>query len=451
MPCLYGISNFSCSPVLSLYRNKSISFSSSVMLSLLLYNIGHLATPQSQQGTTVHRNKAHRLSGASMGKIHTDNNVAILIENGIITRIGDSASLEREIRADKRFDAKGMAALPGFVDSHTHTIFGGNRANEFAMRSAGKTYQDIAAAGGGILSTMNATRNATHEELVAIGRKRLDAMLRHGTTTVEIKSGYGLDIASELKILEVIHELAQTHPITIVPTFLGAHAFPPEFLDKRDQYIDLVCQEMLPIVKERGLAVFCDIFCEQNYFSVEQSEHILNTARELGFALKLHADQLSASGASELGVRLGAVSVDHLECTTERGVRAIASSATIATALPGASLFLNHPYPPVRDIINAGAAVALATDFNPGSSMTFSIPMMMTLAATQMRMTPEEALTASTLNGAAALCLAHERGSLEVGKRADILLSEVSHFYEISYHFGMNHIAHVIKDGKVIV
>ncbi len=413
------------------------------MASLLLYNIGSLATPRSEN--------ASRLSGLAMGNIHTEQNAAIFIENGVITRIGASSELEKEANVAERFDAKGMAALPGFVDSHTHTVFGGNRANEFAMRSSGKTYQEIAAAGGGILSTMNATRKASHEELFHIGKKRLDAMLRHGTTTVEIKSGYGLDTASELKILEVIQELARTHPMTIIPTFLGAHAFPPEYKNDREAYIELVCKEMLPAVKERNLATFCDIFCEENYFSPEQSERVLNTARELGFKLKLHADQLSDSGASALGVRLGAVSVDHLECTTASGAQVIAASETIATALPGASLFLNHPYPPVRALIDAGATVALATDFNPGSSVTFSMPMMMTLAATQMRMTPEEALTASTLNGASALSLAHERGSIEVGKRADVLLADVSHFYEISYHFAMNHIAHVIKDGKVVV
>lgn len=413
------------------------------MSSLLLYNIGSLATPRSEN--------APRLSGVAMGNIHTEQNAAILIENGIIARIGSSAELEKEANPTERFDARGMTAVPGFVDSHTHTVFGGNRANEFAMRSAGKTYQEIAAAGGGILSTMNATRTASHEELYAIGKKRLDAMLRHGTTTVEIKSGYGLDTASELKLLEVIQELDRTHPMTIVPTFLGAHAFPPEYKDNREGYIELVCKEMLPAVKERNLAVFCDIFCEQNYFSPEQSEHILRTAQEMGFKIKLHADQLSASGASELGVRLGAVSVDHLECTTPKGVEIIAASETIATGLPGASLFLNHPYPPLRAVIDAGGTVALATDFNPGSSVTFSMPMMMTLASTQMRMTPEEALTASTLNGAAALCLAHERGSIEVGKQADILLCDVAHFYELSYHFGMNHIAHVIKHGKVVV
>lgn len=413
------------------------------MSSLLLYNIGSLATPRSEN--------ALRLSGVAMSNIYTEQNAAILVENGIITRIGASADLEKEVTVAERFDAKGKTALPGFVDSHTHTIFGGNRANEFAMRSAGKTYQEIAAAGGGILSTMNATRKASHEELYAIGKKRLDAMLRHGTTTVEIKSGYGLDTASELKILEVIQELARTHPMTIVPTFLGAHAFPPEYKNDREGYVQLVCKEMLPAVKERNLAIFCDIFCEQNYFSPEQSERILRTAQELGFKLKLHADQLSASGASELGVRLGAVSVDHLECTTSEGVEIIAASETIATGLPGASLFLNHPYPPLRALIDAGGTVALATDFNPGSSVTFSMPMMMTLASTQMRMTPEEALTASTLNGAAALSLAHERGSLELGKQADILLCDIAHFYELSYHFGMNHIAHVIKHGKVVV
>jgi imidazolonepropionase len=414
------------------------------MPSLLIHNIGLLATPETQ-GTK-------RLSGNAMSNIRTFSNAAIVVENGIITRIGESTDLFANVPPSTQIlDAQGMTAVPGFVDSHTHTVFGGNRANEFAMRSAGKTYQEIAAAGGGIISTMTATRNASHEQLYAVAKKRLDAMLLHGTTTVEIKSGYGLDTASELKMLEVIQELQKTHPMTIVPTFLGAHAFPPEYKENRAKYVDIVCEEMLPAVKERSLAVFCDIFCEQNYFSLQDAERILQAAQNLGFPIKIHADQLSASGASQLGVRLGAVSVDHLECTTLEGASIIAASETIATALPGASLFLNHPYPPMRALIDAGGAVALATDFNPGSSMTFSMPMMMTLVATQMRMTPEEALTAATLNGAAALMLSHERGSLEVGKKADILLADVEHFYELSYHFGMNHIRHVVKNGKVIV
>ncbi len=395
-----------------------------------------------------------------MNQVHTQSQMAIVAENGIITRIGDSRVVFHEVRRDKHFadvnelvilNAQGMTALPGFVDSHTHTVFGGNRANEFAMRSAGKTYQEIAAAGGGIISTMTATRNASHEELYIIAKKRLDTMLLHGTTTVEIKSGYGLNTASELKLLDVIAELAHTHPMTIVPTFLGAHAFPPEHRENRKKYIDIICEEMLPEVKARNLAVFCDIFCEQNYFSLEDSERILKTAQNMGFHIKLHADQLSASGASQLGVRLGAVSVDHLEMTSAEGVSFIAASDTIATALPGASFFLKHSYPPVRALIDKGATVALATDFNPGSSMTYSMQMMMTLACTQMRMTPEEALTAATLNGAAALMLSHERGSLEIGKKADILLCDVRSFTEVPYHFAENHVVKVIKNGKVVV
>lgn len=422
------------------------------MSSILIHNIGSIATPQAHS--------AKRLAGKQMHEIHTQSNVAIVAENGVITRIGDSKAVFNEVRRDKHFadvneliilNAQGMTALPGFVDSHTHTVFGGNRANEFALRAEGKTYEEIAALGGGIISTMNATRAASYEELYAIAKKRLDAMLKQGTTTVEIKSGYGLNTASELKLLDVIAELAHTHPMTIVPTFLGAHAFPPEFRECREKYINIICEEMLPEVKARNLAVFCDIFCEKNYFSLEDSERILTTAQNLGFHIKLHADQLSASGASELGIRMNAISVDHLEMTTAEGVSSIAASETIATALPGASFFLHHSYPPVRTLIDAGATVALATDFNPGSSMTYSMQMMMTLASTQMRMTPEEALTASTLNGAAALMLSHERGSLEVGKKADILLCDVKNFTEVPYHFGENHVKKVIKNGKVVV
>ncbi|MCS6809508.1 MAG: imidazolonepropionase [Bacteroidota bacterium] len=422
------------------------------MSSLLIYNIGSLVTPHAQTQL--------RLAGDSMGNIHIQTHAAILVEDGIITRIGDSATLLHELRTThntatlasiRMLDANGMTAIPGFVDSHTHLVFAGNRAQEFALRARGKTYQEIAAAGGGILSTMRATRNASAEELLHAATKRLDTMLRYGTTTVEIKSGYGLNTTSEFKILEVIAELQRTHPITIVPTFLGAHAFPPELRDSPEEYIDRICSEMLPEIQARNLATFCDAFCEQGYFSLAQSERILRTAQDLGFRLKLHADQLSAFGASELGVRLQAVSVDHLECTGHESIRSIAASSTIATALPGASLFLRHSYAPVRALIDAGATVALATDCNPGSSMTISMPLMMTLATTQMHMSPEEALTACTLNAAAALLLSHEYGSLEVGKKADILLADVSHFYELAYYFGVNHIVRVIKHGEIVV
>jgi imidazolonepropionase len=426
---------------------------------LLIHSIRQLATPKGHAA----------LRGEAMNALVTIENAAVMVEQGIITAVGDSATMLAKLRTAQAFatehpsannvavvdveelDASGCVATPGFVDSHTHLVFAGSREHEFAMRAEGKTYQEIANAGGGIISTMQATRAASHEELTALALARLDALIGLGTTTVEIKSGYGLDVASEHKLLHVIQELRTRHPLTIVPTFLGAHAFAPEFRhtpEDRERYVALIINEMLPYIRNNALAEFCDVFCEQGYFTLDQSERILRAAQGLGFGLKLHADQLSAFGALELGVRLGAVSLDHLECTTTTGIEALKTSATIATALPGASLFLNHPYPPARAMIDAGCAVALATDFNPGSSMMYSMPLMMSLACTQMRMTTAEALTAATLNGAAALGLAHERGSIERGKRADIVLFRVPDYRYISYHVAENHVAHVIKDGK---
>lgn len=375
---------------------------------------------------------------------------AQILENGVLR----SSFAERlGIRVDKceYIDAGGNVVVPGFVDSHTHIVFGGFRYNEFEMRASGATYQEIAASGSGILSTMRATREAGFSELYEVSRKRLHESLHHGTTTIEIKSGYGLSIDHELMMLRVIRELQHTEPTTIIPTFLGAHAYPPEFRDDHERYLRLICEVMIPSVAQQNLAQFCDIFCEQNYFSLDDTRRVMQCARENGLGIKLHADQLSSSGASELGVQLGALSVDHLEQSSGQAVVCIAHSPTIATVLPGASLFLRHQYAPARQLIDAGAALAIATDCNPGSSMTFSMPMMMTLACTQMSLTPAEALTACTLNGAAALGLEKERGTLEPGKKADILLLNIPDYRYIAYHFATNHIIHVIKDGKVVV
>lgn len=499
--------------------------------SLLIYNIGQLVTPAgaaTQQTNTI---PVPHLQGRAMRSVEMRGDAAILVEHGVITRIGTSSSLVGFVEMAQAlasaeatgkkfdvelFDAQGMTMLPGFVDSHTHAVFAGHRAHEFALRAEGKTYQEIAAAGGGILSTVKATRAASEQELYDIASRRLDAMMRHGTTTVEIKSGYGLDTATELKLLRVIARLQRKHPMTVVPTLLAAHAFPHEYRASdadRERYVELLIKEMLPaarelfsdghfvfplipppradaeqatypsrMVKTMSGVFFCDVFCEQGYFSVEQSERILHAAEKLGFHLKLHADQLSASGALELGVRCGAVSVDHLECTTRSGIQTLASSGTIGTVLPGCSLFLGcqatkHQaealvsssssnmestwetppvattpgYAPARAMIDAGCTIALATDFNPGSSMTYSMPAMMTLACTQMRLVPEEALTAATLNGAAALRLSDVIGRIDVGLYADVVLYDVPDWRMIPYHFAENHVRYVFKQGKRIV
>ena len=318
------------------------------------------------------------------------------------------------------------------------------------MRAEGKTYQEIAAQGGGILSSVRATREATRKELKKSTSRRLDAMMQHGTTTVEIKSGYGLSEDAEIKMLEAISELANEHFMTIRSTFLGAHALPPEFRERRSEYITLLCERMMPHIARRKLAQFCDVFCETGYFTVDETRVILNAARTNGLMLKLHADEFSSLGGTQLAAEMGAVSVDHLEHISDEGIQALLRGTTIAVVLPGVSFFLRNPYAPARKLIDAGVPVAIASDFNPGSCMSFSMPLMMTIACTQMSMTPEEAISAATLNGAAALGISDQYGSVEVGKRADLTLFEVPNYRYLVYHFGTNHAAKVIKHGTIL-
>ncbi len=409
-------------------------------MNLLIKNIGQLVT------AAAHGERVK--TGAEMRELHIHTNASLLIQNGLITAVGGS-----ELTAPEEIDvidAEGRVVLPGFVDSHTHTVFAGSRENEFAMRAEGKSYQQIAEAGGGILSTMRATREAGKRELYRLAERRLNDMLRHGTTTVEIKSGYGLSPEAEMKMLEVINELKRDHYSTIVATFLGAHAFPPEYKDDKNGYVSRLCEYMLPYVAEKKLATFVDIFCENGYFDLKMTEQIILEAKRHGLIPKIHADQMNAIGATELGARLNAISVDHLEKTNEHGIEALKNSQTIATVLPGCSLFLDHPYAPARAIIDAGIPLAIATDFNPGSQMSYSMQMMMTLACTQMRMTPEEAITAATLNGAAALGLSHETGSIETGKQADVVIYNVHDYRFIPYHYAVNHVWKVVKNGVLL-
>lgn len=410
-------------------------------MNLFITNIGQLVTVAS------HGNRVK--AGSDMRSIGVLANAALLIENGIITKIGK----KEELSAPEGFDvidAEGKVALPGFVDSHTHTVFAGSRENEFAMRAQGRTYHEIAEAGGGILSTMRATREASKRELLKLADRRLNDMMHHGTTTVEIKSGYGLSPESEMKMLEVISDLKRDHYATVVATFLGAHAFPPEYKDNKQGYVDRICDYMLPYIAEKKLATFVDVFCEQGYFNLPYTEQILLEAKNHGLIPKLHADQLSSCGATELGVRMNAISVDHLEQVTDDDIAALKRSSTIATVLPGCSFFLNHAYAPARKMIDAGIPLAIATDFNPGSAMCYSMQLMMTIACTHMQMTPEEAITASTLNGAAALGLSHELGSIEVGKQADVVLYDARDYRYIPYHYGVNHVWKVVKNGVLL-
>jgi imidazolonepropionase len=404
-----------------------------------------------KQLVTVRSNGMPVKSGKDMRDLGIIERATVLIQNGLFAWIGSSAEFDQTV--DEHIDildASELVGLPGFVDSHTHLLFAGTREDEFAMRLEGKSYQEIAEAGGGILSTVQATRTATKKELKRIARHHVDTMLTEGTTTVEIKSGYGLNEKDEIKMLDAINDLAEECLMDIVPTFLGAHAVPPEFKNNSDAYVDLICTRMLPYIAQRKLAKFCDVFCEQGYFSVEQCRRIFATAKPLGIRNKIHADQLTQIGASKLAAEVSAVSADHLEQIGDAGIAALKQSGTIATVLPGVSFFLEDKYPPARKIIDAGVPLAIASDFNPGSYMSYSMPMMMTIACTHMSMTPEEALTASTLNGAAALGLSEKLGSIEVGKQADIVLYDIPGYRYLAYHFGTNHVAKVIKHGTYL-
>ena len=403
-----------------------------------------------RQIVTVAGNGAPSKRGSEMRKLGVIENGFILVEDSTIAQLG-AGSFAGDLSEDATvLDCTGFVALPGFVDSHTHLLFAGSRANEFAMRAEGKSYQEIAAAGGGILSTVAATRAASKKELKKLARHHLDAMMQLGTTTCEIKSGYGLNEESERKMLECINELADEHLMEIVPTFLAAHAVPPEFAGNPDAYVELICERMLPYVAQRKLATFCDAFCETNYFSVEQTRRIFHKARSLGLDLRIHADQLTQIGASRLAAEMRAASIDHLECVDEAGIAAIKASGSVATLLPGVSFFLNYGYPPARALIDAGIPLAIATNFNPGSCMSYSMPLMMTIASTNAGMSVEEVIAAATLNGAASLKRSDRLGSLEPGKQADIILYDIPDYRHLVYHFGVNHVSKIIKRGTLL-
>jgi imidazolonepropionase len=388
--------------------------------------------------------------GRAMRELTILQDAALLAEDGVITWIGPSASLPAGAKPADILDATGKTVIPGFVDSHTHLIWAGSREGEFAQRLEGRTYQEIAAAGGGINATVARVRQASKDALKALARPRLDRLLRFGVTTVEVKSGYGLSLTDEVKCLEAIAELNAEGPLELVPTFLGAHAVPPEFRHDRAAYVRLLVNEMLPQLASRGLADFCDVFCETGVFSLAESETILARAQELGLRLKVHSDELTPLGGAELAARLGAASADHLLCITDAGIDALAGSATVATLLPGTAFFLGLPYAPARRLIDRGLAVALASDCNPGTCPSENLPLIGTMACTQMKMSPAEVLTALTLNGAAAVGRADRLGSLEVGKQADLVICDAPNYTHLFYHFGVSHVWRVIKRGRVV-
>lgn len=377
-------------------------------------------------------------------------NGSLVVKDDRIDWIGPATDLPVLPSDAEIIDATGKVVLPGFVDSHTHLIFAGSRENEFEQRLQGRTYQEIAAQGGGINATVQRVRQCSKEELKALARPRLERMLRLGVTTIEVKSGYGLSLADEIKCLEAIAELNAEGPVDLAPTFLGAHAVPPEYRSNRDGYIRLLIDTMLPEIARNNLAEFCDVFCETGVFSIPESERILHKARDLGLRLKVHADELSPLGGAELAGRLKAVSADHLLCITDAGIEALAESGTIATLLPGTAFFLGVDYAPARKLIERGLPIALASDCNPGTCPTENLPLVGTMACTQMKMLPGEVVTALTLNAAAALGRSDRIGSLEVGKQADLVIYDVPDYRQIFYHFGVNHVERVLKRGRVV-
>jgi len=375
--------------------------------------------------------------------------------DGRIVFVGDENRFKEEVRLNENpetIDGSGLTGLPGFVDSHTHLPFAGTREEEFVLRLKGHTYQQLAEKGMGIQTTVKATRNASQEELHNLCLRRLDQMLLLGTTTIEAKSGYGLNLKDEIKQLETLHKLNKVHPIDIVSTFMGAHEIPAEYKSRKKDYISLLIHEMLPLVKEKRLAEFFDVFCEEGVFSLDETRELVRAAKEAGFRIKIHADEFTPLGAAQLAAEEGARSADHLLAITEEGVKKLSESSTVATLLPAVPFFLMQDRKaPARKLIEAGATVALATDFNPGSSMTESMLFVLQLAVFTMKMTIEEAINAATANAAYALDRHKEVGSLEIGKKMDLILCDAPNYPSLVYHLGINPIKHVIKNGKLVV
>ena len=391
--------------------------------------------------------------GAALGELGIIPRGGLLTQGETILRVGSTRSLEREALRlrGQAIDCRGRVVMPGFVDSHTHLIFAGSRVDDYDLRLRGKTYEEIARAGGGIQSSARKIRRAGVLSLAQQARTFLDQFAAYGTTTVEVKSGYGLDVAQELKILRVIRMLQAGQALDLVPTLLALHALPASFRGRAAQYVEEVVRRLIPAVAQQGLAEFIDCFCDRGAFSVEDCRRVFDAGREFGLVARIHAEQLSRTGAALLGIEFDAASADHLDQLSAADIRALARSNVIATLLPGANFHLGlKQYPPARQLISAGAAVALATDFNPGTSPTLNMQFIMSLACTQMRMTPAEALAASTIDGACALRRADRVGSLEAGKQADLIVMDVDDYREIPYYFAVNHCAMTVKRGRIV-
>lgn len=407
---------------------------------LVVTNIGCLATPTG--------NSARR--GAEQGTIRFLKNAYLAAENGTITAVGEGSVPETLLKDAEVLDAAGRLVTPGLIDCHTHLVFGGWREHELAMKRQGVPYLEILAQGGGILSTVRATRAATAEDLREKAEGILKEMARLGVTTCEIKSGYGLNTETELKQLRVIRALKESQPVELAATFLGAHALPEEYKNDRAGYIRLMTEEMLPKIAEEGLAEFCDVFCETGVFTAEESETILRAGQRLGLRAKIHADEIDAIGGSQLAGSIQAVSAEHLIACPDEGIRSMAQGGTVAVLLPATSLYLGKPYARARDMIDAGVPVAAASDFNPGSCPSFNLQLVMNLACWGYKLTPQEVLTAVTLNAAAAIGRADRTGSLEQGKQADLVIWDTDNLEYLFYRFGQNLAKTVVKAGTVL-
>ena len=406
----------------------------------LIHNIGTLQTPL---GSFPH-------AGAAQGENRKYHNAAVLCEGGVIRAVYENGALP-EVSADTQtIDAQGRLVTPGLIDAHTHLVFGGWRQNEIPLKLKGAGYLDILRAGGGILSTVRATRKASEEELFEKSRAFLDEMLAQGVTTAELKSGYGLDKETELKQLRVIKRLNEAHPMDAVATYLGAHAIPEEYALRSGEYIDFIISDMLPEIKRQSLAEFCDVFLETGVFGVEESRRLLTAAREMGFGLKIHADEIDELGGSLLAGELGAVSAEHLIATGERGMEALAHGGVTAVLLPCTSLYLNKSFARARDMIARGIPVAVATDFNPGSCPSLNIGLCMTMAYLKYRMTSEEILSAVTINAACAVNRGGSSGTIEPGKQADMVIWNAEDMEMLCYRMGSNLAGTVIKHGAIV-
>lgn len=418
---------------------------------LLIHNIGRLATCASPDGAK---------RGAALKDVGLLSEAALAVADGKIVAVGDSAEIRQAYSATETLDAHGRCVIPGFVDCHTHLVYGGDRVHEFEMRLEGASYMEIMAAGGGILSTMRHTRTASLAELVAVSRQRLDTMLALGSTTVEVKTGYGLDTATELKILQAIEALDKTHPCQLVPTFLGAHTLPPEFKDNADGYVDLVVNEMIPAVwvwyaqshfASQDIPLFIDVFCEDHAFDVAQSRRILQAGLAAGMQAKIHVDQFNSLGGLAMALAVGVTSADHLEVTAGDDIKRLAHSDTVAVVMPAVNFNLGlKTFADGRALVDAGTVVALATDMNPGSAPCFSMPLTMAIGCRYLGLSPSEALNASTINAAHALGLGNVIGSIEVGKSADFLLLTSDDYRNLTYLLGGNLIKTVVKSGVLV-